>query len=206
VSHLGFIVMGIFAFTPEALQGATFQMLSHGISTGTLFLLVGALHDRRHTFRIADYGGLATPMPVFAAFFLFISLASAGLPMLNGFVGEFLILMGTFERHAAWASWAAAGVILSAIYLLWAYQRVFFGPINNEHTRDLRDADLRERLVLFAMAALILWMGIGSASFTRRSEASVQHVLELMQRPQSYDARTPLPAVPQASAIEAGAR
>jgi NADH-quinone oxidoreductase subunit M len=189
VSHLGFVVLGIFALNPTALQGALYQMLNHGVSTGALFFLVGALHDRRHTFEIRQYGGLATPMPVFAAFFLFVSLASAGLPMLNGFIGEFLILIGTFERHAVWASWAALGVVFSAVYLLWVYQRVFFGPITQERNQALPDADRRERVLLFAMAALILWMGIGSVAFTRRTEASARNTLQLMQRPQAYNAR-----------------
>src|SRR5262249_31790887 len=156
VSHLGFVVLGIFTFNPTALQGALFQMLAHGISTGALFLLVGTLYDRRHTFSIQEYGGLATPMPVIAALFLFVSFASAGLPMLNGFIGEFLILTGTFERHTAWAAFAAVGVIFSSIYLLWAYQRVFFGPVTNEHNAALPDADRRERVLLFVMAAVIL--------------------------------------------------
>ena len=129
VSHLGFVVLGIFAFNPTALQGSLYQMLNHGVSTGALFLLVGTLYDRRHTHLIAEYGGLATPTPVLAALFLFVSLSSTGLPMLNGFVGEFLILAGTFERHTAWAACAAVGVILSSVYLLWAYQRVFFGAV-----------------------------------------------------------------------------
>jgi NADH-quinone oxidoreductase subunit M len=130
-------------------------------------------------------------MPVIAALFLFVSLSSAGLPMLNGFIGEFLILAGTFERHAAWASCAALGVIFSAVYLLWAYQRVFFGPVTQDGNRALPDADRRERLLLFAIAAVILWMGIGSTTLTRRTEASARNVLELMQRPQSYDASAP---------------
>jgi NADH-quinone oxidoreductase subunit M len=197
VSHLGFVVLGLFAFTPTALQGSLYQMLNHGVSTGALFLLAGALYDRRHTYQISDYGGLATPAPVLAAFFLFVSLASAGLPMLNGFVGEFLILAGTFERHAAWAAWAATGIIFSSVYLLWAYQRVFFGEAN-ERNRSVPDADWRERAVLFAMAALILWMGIGSAGFTRRSEASTRNVLALMQRPQAYNARAQI-AVPRSA-------
>ena len=188
VSHLGFVVLGIFSFSPTALQGALFQMLNHGVSTGALFFLVGMLYDRRHTHLIREYGGLATPMPVLAALFLFVSLSSAGLPMLNGFVGEFLILTGTFERHTVWASWAALGVIFSAVYLLWAYQRVFFGAITQEPNRTLPDADGRERVVLFAMAAVILWMGVAPAAFTRRTEASARNTLELMQRPQSYNA------------------
>ncbi|PYU32292.1 MAG: Fe-S-binding domain-containing protein [Acidobacteria bacterium] len=192
VSHLGFVVLGLFAFDPTAVQGALYQMLNHGVSTGALFVLVGMLYDRRHTHLIRDFGGLATPLPVIAAFFLFVSLASAGLPMLNGFVGEFLILAGTFTRHVNWASSAAIGIILSAVYLLWAYQRVFFGDVTQEKNRALLDADRRERLVLAAFAALILWMGIGSVGFTRRTEASARNVFELMQRPQAYNARAAL--------------
>jgi NADH-quinone oxidoreductase subunit M len=188
VSHLGFVVLGIFAFQAVSIQGAVFQMLSHGISTGALFLGVGMLYDRRHTHLIKEFGGLATPMPVLAALYLFTCFASAGLPMLNGFVGEFLILAGTFQKHAAWASWAALGVIFSAVYLLWSYQRVFFGSITQLKNGTLPDADMRERGILFLMAVIMLWMGIGSPFFTRRIEASTQNVLQLMQRPQAYDA------------------
>jgi NADH-quinone oxidoreductase subunit M len=162
-------------------------MLSHGISTGALFLGVGMLYDRRHTHWIKEFGGLATPMPVLAALYLFMCFASAGLPMLNGFVGEFLILAGTFQKHAAWAAWAALGVIFSAVYLLWSYQRVFFGSITQNKNGTLPDADPRERGILFLMAAVILWMGIGSPFFTRRMETSTQNVLQLMQRPGAYD-------------------
>jgi len=189
VSHLGFVVLGIFAFHAISIQGAVFQMLAHGISTGALFLGVGMLYDRRHTHLIKEFGGLATPMPVLGALYLFSCFASAGLPMLNGFVGEFLILAGTFQRHAAWASWAALGVIFSAVYLLWSYQRVFFGVVTKEKNATLPDADLRERGILFVMAAIILWMGVGSPFFTRRIEASAQNVLQQMQRPHTaYDA------------------
>jgi NADH-quinone oxidoreductase subunit M len=185
---LGFVVLGIFAFHAMSLQGAVYQMLSHGITTGALFLGVGMLYDRRHTHLIKEFGGLATPMPVLGALYLFTCFASAGLPMLNGFVGEFLILGGTFQRHAAWASWAALGVIFSAVYLLWSYQRVFFGGVTQGKNGSLPDADPRERGILFLMAAIILWMGIGSPFFTRRTEASTQNLLELMKRPQAYDA------------------
>jgi NADH-quinone oxidoreductase subunit M len=188
VSHLGFVVLGIFAFHPISIQGAVYQMLNHGISTGALFLCVGMLYDRRHTLWITEFGGLATPMPVLAALYLFTCFASAGLPMLNGFVGEFLILAGTFQRHAAWASWAALGVIFSAVYLLWSYQRVFFGSVTQDNNRALPDVDARERGILFVMAAIMLWMGIGSPFFTRRTEASTQNVLQLMQRSQAYNA------------------
>jgi NADH-quinone oxidoreductase subunit M len=189
VSHLGFVVLGIFAFGAISIQGAVYQMLNHGISTGALFLGVGMLYDRRHTHLIKEFGGLATPMPALAALYLFSCLASAGLPMLNGFVGEFLILVGTFERHAAWASWAALGVIFSSVYLLWSYQRVFFGGVTQDKNGALPDADLRERGILFVMAAIMLWMGIGSTFFTSRTEATTQNILKLMQRPQAYNAR-----------------
>ena len=135
VSHLGFVVLGIFAFNTISIQGAVYQMLSHGISTGALFLGVGMLYDRRHTHEIKEFGGLATPMPVLMSFFLFIALSSLALPMLNGFVGEFLILIGTFQSHHAWASWAASGAVLSAIYLLWAYQRVALGEVTVEKNK-----------------------------------------------------------------------
>jgi NADH-quinone oxidoreductase subunit M len=192
VSHLGFVVLGIFALHNISLQGAVYQMLAHGISTGALFLLVGMLYDRRHTFEITQFGGLATPMPQLASFFLFIALASAGLPMLNGFVGEFLILLGTYQLHAGWASWAATGVILSACYLLWAYQRVFFGEVTVEKNKALPDVSLREKGILVTIAVVTLWMGIGSTFFTRRTAASVQNVLEQMgsQSPQEAIAPT----------------
>jgi NADH-quinone oxidoreductase subunit M len=183
VSHLGFVVLGIFAMSAASVQGALYQMLNHGISTGALFLLVGMLYDRRHTHEISQFGGLATPMPVLAAFFLFVSLSSIGLPMLNGFVGEFLILNGTFEHHATWAIWATVGVILSALYLLWAYQKTFYGEITVEKNRTLPDADLRGRSLLWVMAAMIFFMGIGSTVFTSRTENSVRLVLEQMQLP-----------------------
>src|SRR6202161_3896414 len=144
VSHLGFVVLGIFTFHAISVQGAVYQMLNHGISTGALFLGVGMLYDRRHTHLIKEFGGLVNPMPVLMSFFLFIALSSAGLPMLNGFVGEFLILAGTFQRHAAWASWAALGVIFSSVYLLRSYQRVFFGEVTQDRNAALPDADLRE--------------------------------------------------------------
>ena len=178
VSHLGFVVLGIFAFNTVSIQGAVFQMLSHGVSTGALFLGVGMLYDRRHTHEIKQYGGLATPMPVLMAFFLFISLSSLALPPLNGFIGEFLILIGTFQSHHAWASWAASGAVLSAIYLLWAYQRVALGEVTVEKNKTLPDASTRERIILVTMAIAILFMGIASPLFTRRMEASVNNVIE----------------------------
>jgi NADH-quinone oxidoreductase subunit M len=199
VSHLGFVVLGIFALHNISMQGAVFQMLAHGISTGALFLLVGMLYDRRHTFEIAQYGGLSTPTPWLAAFFLFIALSSMGLPMLNGFVGEFLILLGTFQTHANWASWAALGVILSACYLLWAYQHVFYGEVTVEKNRTLPDTSSREKWILATMAVIALWMGIGSTFFTRRFAASCQNILDQMGTQQAQEA-----SVPAKSAFPAG--
>ncbi len=191
VSHLGFVVLGIFTFQNISMQGAVYQMLAHGISTGALFLLVGMLYDRRHTFEISEFGGLSTPMPKLAAFFLFVALSSLGLPMLNGFVGEYLILLGTYQHHWKWASWAALGVILSACYLLWSYQRVFFGEITLEKNRNLTDASAREKWILATVAVVILWMGIGSAFITRRTAAAAQTVIDQVEPQRPYEAAAP---------------
>jgi len=184
-------VLGIFAFNNISMQGAVYQMLAHGISTGALFLLVGMLYDRRHNFEISEFGGLSTPMPKLAAFFLFVALSSLGLPMLNGFVGEYLVLLGTYQRHWQWASWAALGVILSACYLLWSYQRVFFGDITREKNRALADASAREKWILGTMAVVILWMGIGSPFITRRTAAAAQTVIEQVEAQRPYEALAP---------------
>jgi len=194
VSHLGFVVLGIFSFNTIAMQGAIYQMLAHGISTGALFLLVGMLYDRRHTFDIKEYGGLATPMPRLSAFFLFVALSSLGLPMLNGFVGEYLILLGTYIVHWKWAAWASTGVILSACYLLWAYQRVFFGEVTREKNRTLPDASARERFILATMSVVILWMGIGSVFLTRRTASATETIRKSMERQQwPQEATAPAP-------------
>ena len=205
VSHLGFVVLGIFAFHQISMQGAVFQMLAHGISTGGLFLLVGMLYDRRHTFEMSEFGGLATPMPRLAAFFLFVALSSLGLPMLNGFVGEFLILLGTYQVHWNWAAWAATGVILSACYLLWSYQRVFFGEITVEKNRTLPDVSARERAILVTMAVITLWMGIGSVFITGHTAAASNSVIEQMTRPQrAEEAKAPANLAPQAGPQSGG--
>jgi NADH-quinone oxidoreductase subunit M len=205
VSHLGFVVLGIFALHNISMQGAVFQMLAHGVSTGALFLLVGMLYDRRHTFEISEFGGLSTPMPKLAAFFLFVALSSLGLPMLNGFVGEFLILLGTYQRHWGWASWAALGVILSACYLLWSYQRVFFGEITREKNRALPDASAREKWILATMAVVILWMGIGSPFITRRTAAATQTVMDQVEPQRAYEAAVPAGARRQLKSVSSRA-
>src|SRR5580693_2406966 len=190
-----YVALGIFAFHPISMQGAVFQMLAHGISTGGLFLLVGMLYDRRHTFEMSQFGGLATPMPRLAAFFLFVALSSLGLPMLNGFVGEFLILLGTYQAHWNWAAWAATGVILSACYLLWSYQRVFYGDVTVEKNRALPDLSARERAILVTMAVITLWMGIGSVFITGRTAAASNSVIDQMTRPpRAEEAQSPVGA------------
>src|SRR5262245_35224963 len=136
ISHLGFVVLGIFSFTQSGLNGAMFVMLAHGISTGALFMLAGIIYERRHTYEIPEFGGLATPMPTYSTFFLFVVLSSVGLPLLNGFIGEFLVLSGAFQAKAWWGVVGATGVIWSACYLLWMYQRVFFGGIRHEENRS----------------------------------------------------------------------
>jgi NADH-quinone oxidoreductase subunit M len=196
VSHLGFVVLGIFAFQNISMQGAVYQMLAHGISTGGLFLLVGMVYDRKHTFEISEYGGLATPMPKLAAFYLFVALSSLGLPILNGFVGEYLILLGTYQTHWQWASWAALGVILSACYLLWSYQRVFFGEITHEKNKTLPDVSARERWILVTMAIVTLWMGVGSAYITRRTAGSSQTVIDQVNPQRLYEGTAPAAAPP----------
>jgi NADH-quinone oxidoreductase subunit M len=208
VSHLGFVVLGIFSFNAIAMQGAIYQMLAHGITTGALFLLVGMLYDRRHTFEIKQYGGLATPMPRLSAFFLFVALASLGLPLLNGFVGEYLILLGTYIVHWQWSAWASTGVILSACYLLWSYQRVFFGEITVEKNKTLPDASERERFILATMSLIILWMGVNSPFLTRRTATATDTIRKSMQRqqwPEEADTRVPqTPRVPHTPPLPVG--
>jgi NADH-quinone oxidoreductase subunit M len=160
VSHLGFVVLGIFSFTQIGMDGAVYQMLSHGISTGALFMLLGMIYDRRHTYDIGEYGGIATPMPVYATFFAFIMLSSVGLPLLNGFIGEFMVLSGAFQAKQLYGILAATGVIWSACYLLWMYQRVFYGTITNPANTSLRDLDARERVSLWPLAIAALVMGV----------------------------------------------
>ncbi|HZS46656.1 MAG TPA: NADH-quinone oxidoreductase subunit M [Blastocatellia bacterium] len=181
VSHLGFVVLGIFAFTDQGIQGAVYQMLNHGVSTGALFLLVGVIYDRRHTRLISEFGGLATPMPVYAAFFLWVTFSSIGLPLLNGFVGEFLTLLGTFTSVSIphpylYGTFATTGIIWSACYMLWMYQRVFMGENSNPKNQTLTDLSLREKFVLTPLLALTLFMGVYPMYFLRRTEASAKEV------------------------------
>jgi NADH-quinone oxidoreductase subunit M len=153
-------------------------MCNHGVSTGALFILVGLLYDRRHTHLIKEFGGLATRLPVYSTFFMIVALSSLGLPMLNGFVGEFLIILGAFRARVLYGVLAATGVVLAAVYLLWMYQRVFYGEVTSEKNRNLPDCNLREKVILIALVAAILWMGIYPQPFLRRLDRSAAEVVE----------------------------
>ncbi|MDQ1639756.1 MAG: NADH-quinone oxidoreductase subunit [Pyrinomonadaceae bacterium] len=181
VSHMGFVILGLFSFTEMGMQGALYQMLSHGVSTGALFLFVGFIYERRHTRQISDFGGLATPMPWFASLFVIASLSSIGLPFLNGFVGEFLIMLGSWTSNAIQHAWiatmlAGTGVIWAAVYMLWMLQRVVFGPVTNTKNSALKDLNTREIGLLVPLLILMLLMGIFPRVFLDRSAASVNEV------------------------------
>jgi NADH-quinone oxidoreductase subunit M len=186
VSHLGFIILGIFAMTSQGLTGGVIQMVNHGLSTGALFLLVGMVYERRHTRQISDYGGIAKVMPIFAGLFLFSVFASAGLPGLNGFIGEFKILLGSYLRFPVAAVLAASGVILAAVYLLWAYERVFTGPIVHKENKKLLDLDKREIMIVAPLAILILFLGIYPKPALDRIEPAVDEVLQRIEQSTSY--------------------
>ncbi|HWP33990.1 MAG TPA: NADH-quinone oxidoreductase subunit M, partial [Thermodesulfobacteriota bacterium] len=177
VSHLGFVMMGLFALTPMGVSGAILQMVNHGLSTGALFLLVGMLYERRHTREIGDFGGIARQVPLFAVFLVLVALSSIGLPGLNGFVGEFLTLVGTFTAEPPASRWIAAaattGMLWSAIYMLWMVQRVLFGPLDKAENRTLADLDRREVALLLPVALLIVWIGVYPGSFLRPMEGAV---------------------------------
>jgi NADH-quinone oxidoreductase subunit M len=160
VSHLGFVMLGLFALNPNGINGAVMQMINHGISTGALFMLAGILYERRHTYEIAEYGGLANVMPVYATIFLIVTLSSLGLPLMNNFIGEFLTLAGAFQARVAWGAFATLGIILGAAYMLWLYQRLFFGQVTNESNMRLRDLNAREAWQFAPLILLIFWIGI----------------------------------------------
>ncbi len=201
VSHLGFCTLGIFALTPNGLSGSVLQQINHGISTGALFLIVGVLYERRHTRMISEFGGLATPMPNFAAIYLIISLSSLGMPLLNGFIGEFTILQGAFQVSKAWAAWGSLGVVLGAAYLLWLYQRVMFGPVTQSANKELPDLNLREYATLVPLVILAFWIGIYPKPFFALIEKPVQKIVEQVN-PNFYQAeRAKLPAAELHAAV-----
>ena len=188
VSHMGFVVLGLFSFTELGMQGALYQMLNHGVSTGALFLFVGFIYERRHTRMISEFGGLATPMPWFSTLFVIASLSSIGLPFLNGFVGEFLIMLGSWTSNAIQHAWiatmlAATGVIWAAVYMLWMLQRVVFGKVTNPENAKLSDLNSREIGLLIPLLVLMLFMGVYPRVFLDRSRASVEEVRSRVAAP-----------------------
>ena len=180
VSHLGFVMLGLFALNAEGVAGSVYQMLNHGVSTGALFLLVGIIYERRHTRQIADFGGLTKVVPVFAVLFMIVTLSSIGLPATNGFVGEFLILLGAFQYAPVPTAVAATGVILGAAYMLWMFRRVMFGPLTNHANAKLTDLNVRELAYLAPLVVLIFWMGIFPQPFLDRINPSVERFVARM--------------------------
>jgi NADH-quinone oxidoreductase subunit M len=189
VSHLGFVVLGIFALTQESVQGAIIQMVNHGLSTGALFLLVGYIYDRTHTREIADYGGIAKIVPLYSIALLIASLSSIGLPGLNGFIGEFLILLGAFKSPVLGSWWyvvfAATGVIFAAVYMLWMYQRVIFGEVKHAKLNDLKDMTGREIFILIPIFIFIVWIGIYPSTFLNVSDKSTSKVIQQVLSPEN---------------------
>jgi NADH-quinone oxidoreductase subunit M len=183
VSHLGFVILGIFSFNQNGLDGAVYQMLNHGISTGALFILVGYLYERRHSLEIADYGGVGTVAPWLTTVFLITTLASVGLPMLNNFVGEFLVLQGAARVSLLYAAFAALGVILSAVYMLWMVQRAFYGPTPEDVRHHVFDLNRREWAAMLPLVILMVWMGIGTQSFLPPVRASNEQTLQMVYEP-----------------------
>ena len=194
VSHLGFVVLGIFSFTQQGLDGAVYQMLNHGISTGALFILVGYLYERRHSLEISAYGGVATPAPNLAIVFLITTLASIGLPTLNNFVGEYLVLQGTASANFGWAVFAALGVIFSACYMLWLYQRTFFGKASESLAHHMPDLTTREWAAIVPLLILMVWMGSFAQTFL--PSISVQNAAILEQTKKLRTERVAIPARP----------
>jgi NADH-quinone oxidoreductase subunit M len=179
VSHLGFVMLGVFAMNLQGLSGGMLQMINHGISTGALFLIVGFIYERRHTRQIAEFGGIAKKMPVFARIFMIITFSSVGLPGTNGFVGEFLILMGAFESGLRWyAVLATTGVILAAVYMLWMFQRVMMGKITNPENEKLVDLSAREVAVMLPLLLFVFWIGVYPNTFFEKMNPSLENLIK----------------------------
>ena len=200
VSHMGFVMLGMFALNVEGMTGAVLQMLNHGVSTGALFLIVGMIYERRHTRMIDEFGGIAKVMPVFATFFMIVSLSSIGLPFTNGFVGEFLILLGTFKANMWYAIFATSGVVLAAAYMLWMYQRVIFGKVTNPENERLMDLTLRERVILIPLVFFIFWVGIYPKPLFSRIEPAVKQVLMQVDKAQNAQLNDRFQIVPVGNA------
>jgi NADH-quinone oxidoreductase subunit M len=202
VAHLGFVMLGIFAFNVQGLTGSMLQMLNHGVSTGALFLIVGFIYERRHTRLITDFGGLAKQMPIFATIFMIVTLSSIGVPGTNGFVGEFLVLIGGYESELRW--WtvvAASGVIFAAVYMLWMFQRVMFGELENPKNKTLLDLDAREIAIMVPLVVLIFVMGVYPNPFIEKMDPAIQKLVAHI-RPASMDAQKGISLMPDAHASE----
>ena len=182
VSHLGFVMLGMFALTMQGVQGSIIQMINHGLSTGALFLIVGMIYERRHTRLISEFGGISKVMPLYAVFFMIITLSSIGLPGLNGFVGEFLILLGSFRVFPWYAVIAASGVIFAAVYMLWMFQRVMFGEVTNPKNLGLKDMNGREFLVLAPIVLFCVWIGVYPNTFLKPMEPSVKNFIQMVEK------------------------
>jgi len=197
VSHLGFVMLGIFALNPQGVQGGILQMVNHGISTGALFLIVGFIYERRHTRAIKEFGGLAKSMPVFSVIFMIATLSSIGLPGLNGFVGEFMILMGAFQSELRWfAVFATSGVILAAVYMLWMYQRVVFGDITNPKNEKLKDLSIREIALMLPLLFFIFYIGIFPNTFVSKMGPAVDKFISQVGPLQNHTAEVVNPVLP----------
>jgi NADH-quinone oxidoreductase subunit M len=214
VSHLGFCTLGIFALNPHGLQGSVIQQVNHGISTGALFLIVGLIYERRHTREIKELGGLSNVMPVYATLFMIVMLSSIGLPLLNGFIGEFTILQGAYEVNWRWAAWAVAGIVLGAAYMLWLYQRTMFGPCENPKNQVLKDLSFREIMTLVPLVIWAFWIGLYPKPFFNVLDKPVNAIVERLnpdffKAPHSASTAAPsphaAPAGPEAPATAAGA-
>ncbi|MBU1626056.1 NADH-quinone oxidoreductase subunit M, partial [bacterium] len=180
VSHLGFVMLGIFVFNMEGIAGGMLQMINHGLSTGALFLIVGLIYERRHTRMIADFGGLSNVMPVYATLFMIVTLSSIGLPMLNGFIGEFLILVGAFKFYIPYAAFAAVGIVLGAAYMLWLYQRTMFGKCENPKNQVLKDLNAREVMTILPIIFFCFWIGVYPSPFLDFMRASIENLIKTM--------------------------
>jgi NADH-quinone oxidoreductase subunit M len=178
VSHLGFCTLGIFSLNPQGLSGSVIQQINHGISTGALFLIVGLIYERRHTREIRELGGLSSVMPVYATLFMIVMLSSIGLPLLNGFIGEFTILQGAFEANWHWAAWAVVGIVLGAAYMLWLYQRTMFGPCDNPKNQVLKDLNFREIMTLVPLVIWAFWIGLYPKPFFRVLNQPVEAIVK----------------------------
>ena len=202
VSHLGFVMLGLFALNAEGVQGSVLQMLNHGVSTGGLFLVVGMIYERRHTKAIAEFGGLMRVMPIYATLFLIIVLSSIGLPSLNGFVGEYLILVGAFQVSPLAAIVSATAVILAAVYLLWMFQRVFFGEVTNAKNEHVADLNWREVAVLAPLILFIVWIGVYPSPFLSKMETSVGHFIRIVHTDPAARAALLHPATPPGTPVD----